>query len=230
MKIFEGDALDLLGAFPHVPVDLVVTDPPYAFGGTGPESALSATVAVVLREAAKRLREGAWMLVFSASSWRAVAFMAESVRGVVDPVRVGTWCKPESRTKVAANGWRWASVAVLAFRKGRHRAQEAPPAFLDHVEAPTVTRGRRAQLPDAVCDWAVAPFAVPGGVFLDPFAGSGALVAAAERAGMTGYGFEKFLPARPTEAAGLRREAEASCALDGQTCYDPEAEAGALPS
>jgi len=49
------------------------------------------------------------------------------------------------------------------------------------------TRGRRAQPLKAVADWAIEPFAVRGGLFLDPFAGSGALCLAAERAGMTAW-------------------------------------------
>lgn len=190
MKILTGDALDLIGTFPHE-LDLVVTDPPYAFGGTGAEHALGATVSVVLRETARRLKDGSWMLVFAASSWRSMAYMVESVRGILDPVRVGTWAKPESRTKVAANGWRWASVSVIVFRRGR--SQNLPGGeWLDHVHAEPVRGGRRAQLPEVVCDWAVRPFVVPGGIFLDPFAGSGALPASAERAGMEAFGFEKF--------------------------------------
>lgn len=50
-----GDA-ELIGAIPRKSVDLVATDPPYAFGGAGDEHAISATVAVVLREAARRFR------------------------------------------------------------------------------------------------------------------------------------------------------------------------------
>ena len=65
--IHRGDALDLISAFAETP-DLIVTDPPYAFGGSGDEHALSATVAVVLRESAKRLAKGRWMLVMCAAS------------------------------------------------------------------------------------------------------------------------------------------------------------------
>jgi len=68
--------------------DLIVTDPPYAFGGSGAEHALSATVAIVLRESALRLKRGRWMLVMCAASWRSTAYMVESVRGVLDPVRI----------------------------------------------------------------------------------------------------------------------------------------------
>jgi DNA modification methylase len=187
----DGDALDLIQSF-QLPIDLVVTDPPYAFGGSGGEHALSATVAVVLRESAQRLRRGSWMVVFAASSWRSTAYMVESVRGILDPVRIGTWTKPEARTKVAGSGWRWASVNVIAFRKGKGRDLPASD-LLDHVCAAPVRNGRRAELPAEVAEWAVRPFVVPGGVFLDPFAGSGALPIAADRAGMHAFGFERAL-------------------------------------
>lgn len=187
--LVKGDALDLISAFDERP-DLVVTDPPYAFGGSCDEHAISATVAVVLRETAKRLAKGRWMLVMCASSWRSTAYMVESVRGIVDPVRIGTWCKPAARTKTRTAGWQWTSVNVIAFRKGKAEDKE-PAQVLDHITAPPIINGRRAELPPCVADWMVAPFAVPGGLLLDPFAGSGAILEAAERAGMRTIGFEK---------------------------------------
>jgi hypothetical protein len=96
--ICRGDALDLIQAFDEVP-SLIATDPPYSFSGKGDEHALSATVAVVLRECAQRLRRNSWMLVFSAASWRSTAFMVEAVRGVLEPVRIATWCKPQRRRR-----------------------------------------------------------------------------------------------------------------------------------
>jgi len=188
-RIIPGDALDLLQKLPVAP-DLIVTDPPYAFGGSGAEHALSATVAIVLRESAQRLHKGRWMLVMCASSWRSTAYMVESLRGVLDPVRIGTWCKPEAKTKTRTAGWRWASVNVVVFRKGKAE-DPVPTATLDHITAAPVLKGRRAELPPAVADWMVAPFCVPGGLLLDPFAGSGAILAAGQRAGMNALGFEK---------------------------------------
>jgi DNA modification methylase len=188
-RIIKGDSLDLILRFDQEP-DLVVTDPPYAFGGSGGEHALSATVAVVLRETAKRLKRGRWMLVMCASSWRSTAYMVEAVRGVVEPVRIGTWCKPEARTKTRTTGWQWASVNVIAFRKGK--AEDPMPAqYLDHITAEPITNGRRAELPPSVADWMVDPFCVFEGLLLDPFAGSGAILVAGERAGMRAVGFEK---------------------------------------
>lgn len=193
MKIEKGDALDLMMKFPHRP-NLIATDPPYAFGGSGAEHAISATVAIVLREAAARLADGGWLLIMCASSWRSLAYMAEAVRGLVDPVRVATWTKPTSRTKARTPGWAWSSVLVLACRKGKSLIQ--PSAILDHHEAAPVLNGRRAELPESVADWVVSPFASPG-VFLDPFSGSGALPKAAERAGMQAFGFEQNPPEEP---------------------------------
>lgn len=189
MILRQGDSLDLILRETETP-DLIVTDPPYAFGGSGPEHALSATVAVVLREAAQRLKKGRWMLVMCASSWRSTAYMAESVRGVVDPVRVATWCKPAARTKAQTVGWKWASVNVIAFRKGKAE-DTAPAADLDHITMPPVINGRRAELPPEVALWMVRPFAVPGGLLLDPFAGSGAILRAADACGMESIGYEQ---------------------------------------
>ncbi len=192
MIITEGHAIDLIESWRPNSIDLVVTDPPYAFGGAGTEHAVSATVATALRETAKKLRQGSWMIVLCASSWRSISYMTEAVRGILDPVRVATWGKPESKTKVRTPGWDWSLVAAIAMRKGAKNRKDLvqPPGVLDHIEARTITNGRRAQLPEEVAMWAVAPFVVPGGTFLDPFAGSGALPRSAEQLGMDAYGFE----------------------------------------
>jgi hypothetical protein len=202
-SIIEGDALDLIQGFEH-PIDLLVTDPPYAFGGSGGEHALSATVAVVLREAAQKMAPGSWAVVFAASSWRSTAYMVEAVRGILEPVRIGTWTKPEARTKVDVAGWRWASVNAIALRKGKARKDTTGSERLDHICAAPVRNGRRAELPPEVATWAVEPFVVSGGVFLDPFAGSGALPQAANAAGMCAFGFERAPSSWPSREAFLR--------------------------
>lgn len=186
--LLKGHALELIETLDEAP-SLIATDPPYAFGGTGDEHAISATVATVLRESARRLERGGWMLVMCAASWRSTAYMVESVRGLVEPVRIGTWCKPAARTKVRTTGWAWASVNVVAFKKGKARDLESEP-FLDHITAAPVVRGRRAELPPEVARWMVGPYSSPGALMLDPFAGSGALLRAAEDVGMRTIGYE----------------------------------------
>jgi hypothetical protein len=65
-----------------------------------------------------------------------------------------------------------------------------PVDSLDYIIEPPVMNGRRAELPQRVADWAVTPFAMPGGLALDPFAGSGMLLRSAADAGMETLGFE----------------------------------------
>lgn len=188
VEMRKGDALDLILALEEAP-DLVVTDPPYALRGDGDEHAISATVAIVLREAATKLKKGGWMLVMCASSWRSQAYMVEAVRGLVEPVRTLTWCKPVARTKARTSGPSFASVQVLVFKKGK---SDVPPALLlDHITAEPVTNGRRAELPWQVAQWMVAAYGKDGDLLLDPFAGSGAILKAAEWHGMRAIGFEK---------------------------------------
>jgi len=187
-ELRRGHALDLIEGVESI--DFLATDPPYAMGGDGAEHAISATVATVLRESGKRLVKGGWAVVFAASSWRSTAYMVEAVRGVLEPVRFGTWVKPAARTRVRTPGWAWASVNVIVFRRPGKPGLGEPADLLDWVVEPPLMVGRRAQLPPRVAEWAVAPFAVPGGVMLDPFAGSGALPQAAADVGMHAIGFE----------------------------------------
>jgi hypothetical protein len=97
---------------------------------------------------------------------------------------------------VETTGWKWASVNVIAFRKGK-AIDDCAASDLDHITEAPVMNGRRAELPSRVADWMVRPFAVAGGVMIDPFAGSGALVRAAADCGMDAVGYEK----NPAEVA-----------------------------
>ena len=94
------------------------------------------------------------------------------------------------RCKVKTSGWQWASINVIAFRKGKAIDPSASD-FLDYINAAPIKSGRRAELPPEVAQWMVKPFAVNGGTMLDPFAGSGAILKAASDAGMRAIGYEK---------------------------------------
>lgn len=172
------------------PIDLLCTDPPYAFGSDAQEHAMSATVAIALREAAHRMRTGAWAVIFAASSWRSTAYMVEATRGILTPVRTGTWVKPKPRSKVRTPGWAWASVNVIILRKGKAINGLATDQT-DWIEADPILNGRRAELPPAVALWAVRPFVLRHGLAVDPFAGTGRLLEAAEHYGMRTIGFDK---------------------------------------
>ena len=191
MELRRGDALSLIDDFDQ-DIDLIATDPPYSFGGNGSEHELSATVAIVLREAAKKLKRGCWMVSMCASSWRSTVYIIESVRNILNPVRFATWAKPSPKTKVRTPGWEWTSVNVVAFRKGdKNNPDLGLCNELDYIVEAPLKKGRRAQLPGKVAEWMVKPFVIKEGIMLDPFAGSGTLPKAAEKLGMKAYGFER---------------------------------------
>lgn len=185
--IIEGNSIDLINNFKQRP-DLIITDPPYAFGGDCYEHELSASVAIVLRESAKILKPNSYMLIMCASSWRSINYMVESLRGIAKPSRIGTWVKPLVKTKVSTSGWAWSSVNVVVFKKGKPKVD--PSKYSDHIICLPMKTGRTAELPREVADWMVGPYAKVGGLMLDPFAGSGSLLHAAERHGMNSIGFE----------------------------------------
>jgi 16S rRNA G966 N2-methylase RsmD len=172
--IHHGNAAELVGTLP--PFDLVVTDPPYAMGGVDGEWRLTAEVAIALRDGAKvvKRRDGA-MVVLAASSGRSIEFMSSAVG--LPLKRVLTWHRPDART-AARSGWRFDTVLALVF--GKVPPEGGQSSF---ISAPSPRpSGHKAEIPDEVADWLLAPWADPLTV-LDPFCGSGALLAAAARRG-----------------------------------------------
>lgn len=193
IHMINRDSVECLQTW-DTPIDLIVTDPPYAFSGYGAEHELTASVAIVLRESAKHLKRGSWMIVYSASSWRSISYIVESVRPILSPVRIASWIKPKSKTKVRTVGWNWSTVAIIAMRKGpknRTRLDQFDDFDPDYISCNPLTTGRRAELPDKVALWSIKPFIIPNGVFLDPFAGSYKLTKIASKLGMIAYGIEK---------------------------------------
>lgn len=217
MRVIQGHAVDAVRHLrdANERFDLLATDPPYAFGGDGKEHELTAVVGIALREAAQLVRTGGWVLVMCAASHRSEQYMRDALRGIAQPVRRGTWVKPQSRTKVKTAGWQWASVSVLAFRRGKS-SLSSPAEVLDWIEHPPQAKARRAAIPTAVADWMVAPFVTDGGAMLDCFSGSGALPLAAERAGMVATGID----IEPQQRPDVRLVHDDWCDLDDDcTCF-----------
>lgn len=180
--VIHGNAAELVNRW-LPPFDLVVTDPPYAMGGVDGEWRLTAEVAIALRDAAKivKRRDGA-MVVLAASSGRSVEFMSSAVG--LPLKRILTWHRPDART-AARSGWRFDTVLALVF--GKVPPEGGSSSFIS--SSSPKPSGHKAEIPDDVADWLLAPFAAPR-ITLDPFCGSGALLAAAQRRGHAVIGLD----------------------------------------
>lgn len=188
INFLHGNAIDLIQDFSSN-LDLLATDPPYAFGGEHPEHELSAAVAIVLRESGKKLKQGRWAVVFCASSWRSTNYMIEAMRGILTPIRIATWIKENNTSKARTTGWTFNTVNIIAFRKGKDGLKRQPTSP-DYCICPPEKIGRRATLPIEVAKWAIEPFVVSGGVMLDPFMGAGRLCQASAYYRMEPFGFD----------------------------------------
>lgn len=191
-RIEMGDALDLIEQVPPDSVDVLFADPPYSFGGRGDENAVSAAVPRILAEAGKRVKRTGIAIVLCASSWRSVEFTRVSLRNVLQPVRLLTWVKTETRSGKLLGPWGWETTQALVFVHPRGKVVRPIVATSYCLEPPMPhrERGHPAQLPEGVLRWLISPINEPGGNFLDPFAGSGSAVALACALGMRAVGFE----------------------------------------
>jgi DNA modification methylase len=195
VTLYHGDCRDVVPTLPRV--DLVATDPPYAMGARNGEWSVTASVAIGINEAAKRVRAKGSMLVFTTTSGRGIEFTQGAVGRKLPFNRLLIWQKPGGRSR-AASPWAWDSVAILLFGRApsgvigesavfQHADEPDPEHDADYI-------GHPSMLPSPVCDWLLRPFTpehYTGLTCLDPFAGSGALLHAAQLRGYRVIGVEQ---------------------------------------
>jgi site-specific DNA-methyltransferase (adenine-specific) len=219
-RVVQGEALALLAALTDESVDAIVTDPPYSSGGqfrgdrvqsTGAKYVSTGTKTVRpdfavdnrdqrgfafwcsmwLTECLRVARPGAPLLVFT--DWRQLPTVTDAVqaggwvwRGVV------TWDKTEA-SRPKEGGFRSQSEFVVWATKGpldRDAAKAVgylPGVF--RVGVRQTDKFHQTGKPTALLQRLVA-VCPPGGVVLDPFAGSGTTLVAALLGGRRALGFE----------------------------------------
>lgn len=190
IRIYCADCRDVLAEIG--PVDLVLTDPPYAIGGSRNEWRVTASVAIGLNMAARTVRKGGALLAFTTSSGRGISYTLSAVGNTLPFNRVLTWHKSFIRSRVAGP-WRWDTVQILAFGRASFGRPQYSSVFTS--SGPSTTKalggtGHPAELPDGIADWLYRPFAETAEVVLDPFLGTGQLLAPAVRAGKRAIGIE----------------------------------------
>lgn len=183
-RILEGNALVRLDGID--PVDLVVTDPPYSAGSHRPEWRAGGSVDAALYAAARKVRERGMMLVCSGSSGRSVDRIVGAVAPVLPFAKILTWIKPFSLSR-AAGPWHWHTILVLVFGRLGGRSDQPDYLVADGMQLKRQgATAHPAEMPEAVGAWLAAsvrsrflsdPPELSRPRVLDPFCGTGALLA-----------------------------------------------------
>lgn len=209
-----GDAVDLLREIPDDGVDITLTDPPYLehvhanarSGATGKGrkktiskaaelgfSPLSRPLRALIAQELARVTKR-WILIFSDHEG-SVDWGRDLRYAGLELVRYGIWRKrgapPQFTGDRPAVGH---EVIVIAHRpppgNKKHWNGGGHHAVYEHTIERGKNRVHTTQKPGPLCDELVALFSDVGETILDPFAGSGAILAAAARAGRRPLGFE----------------------------------------
>lgn len=242
-ELWAGDSVRVLDMLPRGSCHGLITDPPYSSGGfTRGDRAQPARVKYCNTESAEadampdfggdnrdQIAFIAWSTIWLGQAlelcvpgspggcftdWRQLAAQQQALQAGGWVMRgVGVWVKPTSRPQMG----RFASACeyLVWGSAGPMRAGEDVGCLPGSIACPSVTGSEREHLtqkPDAVMRWAVS-IVQPGGIVLDPFAGSGSTGVAAVMTGRRFVGIERS-PEYLEVAA--RRLSEAERAAAGQ--------------
>jgi site-specific DNA-methyltransferase (adenine-specific) len=225
VTIYLGDCRDVLPLLPKTP--LVVTDPPYAIGAGRGEWSATASVAIGLCEAAKRVDDGGALLTFTTSSGRGIEYTQGAVGKVLPFNRLLAWHKPRATSK-AAGPFRWDLVCILGF--GRTTFGTALQSSLVSADEPRAGREHPSQVPVEVAEWLYVPFhfELESGPVVDPFMGSGRLLMPAVRRGRRVIGVEIEERYCELAAQSLERESHLARKASGESESTPRLDGGEL--
>ena len=200
--LYTGDCRRLLRPFGAARVDLVLTDPPYNTGQSygAPSDALPPAVYQrwlrgVLRQCARATRDG---VVFFPGLVNLLT-VPTLLRGTgLRVVRTLGWHRREFAGDKWCGGpalsWEpviWASAAERPFWNRRYGVWGRDFLVVPSTRTDPYRRAHPCPKPLAVMRWLVGLFCPPGGILLDPFAGTGTTLRAAKDLGCHAVGFEQ---------------------------------------
>lgn len=203
-RIITGDAVEVMGQMPAESVGMILTSPPYNVG-LRYEGYIDRTSPEEHREFSARWMAAAYRVAMDSARMYVVVSddMLFWMPGVGAEsgwqyVQVLTWCKPNiARTGRISNDWNQLTEHILLFRKGARTPMvndvHGVNTFNWFVEATpqsNYSEGRihPAQMPLSLCRKLIAR--TPGAPVLDPFAGSGSVLAAAKKLRRAWIGIE----------------------------------------
>ncbi|GHU78389.1 methyltransferase [Clostridia bacterium] len=237
LDIIQGDALAVMQDIADGSFDALITDPPYCSGGSGREYQMTTAKKYTntkgkstqidfadgmmprtwrqftcewMREGLRVCKDGAPMLVFC--DWRQIADV-QDIAGQTGWINRGllVWDKVNSRPQLGrprqdAEFIVFASKGAMPRDRESGYASKVAPGVYRHNVVYDRNRAHMTVKPLALMRELVR-ITTPGGVILDPFAGSGTTVIAAALEGYEGMGIEVV----PTIAEAARRRVEAEC-------------------
>lgn len=215
-SILCGDALAEMRALPPGCVDAIVSDPPYCSGGftetqkkqaTGQglrsetlrdvgwfegDQMTSAGLAFLLRsiafEGIRLLRGGGSMLFFT--DWRMLSILVPAIESAgLRYQNLVVWAKPSAGL---GNGFRAQHECVMHFTAGKAEFFDKGTGNVLTCKRTTAQdREHQTQKPVDLMARLIKVVSPPGGVVLDPFAGSGSTLVAAKITGRHWIGIER---------------------------------------
>lgn len=215
-RMVKGDSLIALRDLPAESVDALITDPPYSSGGQyrGDRQAQSSTKYVAsdtqteypeivgdnrdqraylawcslwLAECLRIARDGAFVALFT--DWRQLPTTTDALQAGGWCWRgIATWCKPSSRPQMGRPSQ--STEFVVWGSKGAMPLERGCPVVSGHwLESSPREREHMTEKPIGVMR-DLAKLCIPGGIILDPFAGSATTGVAALLEGRRFLGIE----------------------------------------
>ena len=202
--VILGDCLDVLRELPDNSIDSVVTDPPYMIGaisvgnpkskaGTWADMENSAYwFSAWMRECKRVLKPTGYLLCFG--NWRSIPVLIRALSLAEMPatsclVWDKGWIGPSAQNQLRP---RYEIVIFSAMPDGKIENRSAPDIYSCKWHAGHMkTTKHPAEKPVELMQYLIRLVTPPGGIVLDPFAGSGSTLVAAKREGFQYIGIER---------------------------------------